>query len=79
MSEIIDKGSWLFAAVLVLIVSTAFFLTINVKLQTIYRIPTINEFYDYSLEIDEPVTEESKRKFACHCGSANCRGTMLSL
>ena len=36
-------------------------------------------FYDYALEIDEPVTEESKRKFACHCGSANCRGTMLSL
>lgn len=36
-------------------------------------------FYDYALEIDEPVTEESKRKFACHCGSPNCRGTMLSL
>ena len=36
-------------------------------------------FYDYALEIDEPVTDESKRKFACHCGSANCRGTMLSL
>jgi SET domain-containing protein len=36
-------------------------------------------FYDYALEIDEPVTEQSKRKFACHCGSPNCRGTMLSL
>jgi len=36
-------------------------------------------FYDYALEIDEPVTNESKHKFACHCGSANCRGTMLSL
>jgi SET domain-containing protein len=34
-------------------------------------------FYDYALEIDEPVTEESKRKFACHCGSSKCRGTML--
>ena len=36
-------------------------------------------FYDYAMEIDEPITEESKRKFACHCGSANCRGTMLAL
>src|SRR5581483_1020431 len=34
-------------------------------------------FYDYALEIDEPVTEESKKKFACYCGSSNCRGTML--
>jgi uncharacterized protein len=31
------------------------------------------------MEIDEPITEESKREFACHCGSSNCRGTMLSI
>ena len=36
-------------------------------------------FYDYAMEIDEPITEESKRKFACHCGTSNCRGTMLAL
>jgi hypothetical protein len=36
-------------------------------------------FYDYALEIDEPVTEQSKSTFACHCGSPNCRGTMLSV
>lgn len=35
--------------------------------------------YDYAMEIDEPVTEASKKKFACHCGAANCRGTMLAL
>jgi uncharacterized protein len=34
-------------------------------------------FYDYALEIDEPITEESKTEFVCHCGSSNCRGTML--
>jgi SET domain-containing protein len=34
-------------------------------------------FYDYALEIDEPITEESKKKFACRCRSPNCRGTML--
>jgi SET domain-containing protein len=36
-------------------------------------------FYDYALEIDEPITEESKKKYACHCGSSRCRGTMLGL
>ena len=36
-------------------------------------------FYDYAMEIDEPITEETKRKFACHCGSSNCCGTMLAL
>ena len=36
-------------------------------------------FYDYALEIDEPITEESKKKFACQCHSPNCRGTMLDI
>jgi uncharacterized protein len=35
--------------------------------------------YDYQLEIDEPITEASKKKFACHCGASNCRGTMLGM
>jgi uncharacterized protein len=33
--------------------------------------------YDYRLEIDEPITRAVKAENACHCGSANCRGTML--
>jgi hypothetical protein len=37
MSEIIDKGSWLFAAALVLLVSFTFFTTINAKLEAAYR------------------------------------------
>jgi uncharacterized protein len=36
-------------------------------------------FYDYALDIDEPITEEQKKKYACHCGSPKCRGTMLDL
>src|SRR5437588_11148261 len=36
-------------------------------------------FYDYALEIDEPITEESKKKFACYCDSSKCRGTMLDI
>lgn len=34
-------------------------------------------FYDYALELDEPITKELREEFACHCGSAKCRGTML--
>lgn len=36
-------------------------------------------FYDYALELDEPITPENKAEFRCLCGSANCRGTMLQL
>lgn len=35
-------------------------------------------FYDYSLVLDEPRTKKLERDFACHCGSADCRGTMLA-
>jgi SET domain-containing protein len=35
--------------------------------------------YDYQLEIDEPITDASRKKFACQCGAPNCRGTMLGL
>jgi Proteins containing SET domain len=33
--------------------------------------------YDYHMELDEPITESAKKKFACHCGASNCRGTMI--
>jgi uncharacterized protein len=36
-------------------------------------------FYDYKLELDEPVTETTKRESACFCKSNKCRGTMLAL
>ena len=57
MSEIIDRGSWLFAAGLVLLVSFAFFSTVNSKLQTAYHIPTVLEFYDNSMYEDSPEAE----------------------
>ena len=34
-------------------------------------------FYDYGLIIDERYTPSLKRQYACRCGSARCRGTML--
>jgi hypothetical protein len=36
-------------------------------------------FYDYALEIDEPISEETIRQFQCHCNGVSCRGTMLAL
>lgn len=44
-SDIMDNGSWLFAAVLVLLVSMAFFAAVNTKLESAYRIPDFTEFY----------------------------------
>jgi Tetratricopeptide repeat len=65
MSEILDKGNWIFAAALVLLVSAAFFFTIDAKLQTVYRIPQFFEFYqpDYGeSEINEAAAEAAYKK-----------------
>jgi SET domain-containing protein len=35
--------------------------------------------YDYHMELDEPITESTKKKFGCQCGASNCRGTMIEL
>src|SRR5215471_7727393 len=35
--------------------------------------------YDYHMELDEPVTESAKLKFACQCRASTCRGTMIEL
>lgn len=34
--------------------------------------------YDYALSIDERYTAALKRRYACHCGAPDCRGTMLA-
>ena len=67
MSEIIDKGSWLFAAVLVLIVSAAFSLTINAKLQSAYSAPSFTEFYQQNYDLideDSPAAADEYRRAA---------------
>lgn len=35
-------------------------------------------FYDYGLVIDERYTPKLKKEYACYCGAAQCRGTMLA-
>jgi SET domain-containing protein len=34
-------------------------------------------FYDYALQVDEPITKEVAEESRCFCGSSRCRGTML--
>jgi len=34
--------------------------------------------YDYAYELAERHTPVAKRRFPCHCGSAKCRGTLLT-
>ncbi|MEZ5426466.1 MAG: tetratricopeptide repeat protein [Pyrinomonadaceae bacterium] len=54
MSEILDKGSWLFAAGAVLVVAFAFYKTVNPKLETFYAVPQFYQFYDIErLDSDE--------------------------
>lgn len=53
MSEIIDKGSWLWAAVLMLIVSFAFQYTVNSRIAQTYSISK----FDYNLKNAEPEGE----------------------
>ena len=67
MSEIIDKGSWFFAAVLVLLVSAAFFFTVNSKLETAYHVPAFNEFYHPNYDTfdeDSPAAAEEYKNAA---------------
>ena len=35
--------------------------------------------YDYALQVDEPRTKEVEQESPCHCGAANCRGTLLEM
>jgi SET domain-containing protein len=34
--------------------------------------------YDYAYELEERHSPAAKRRYPCHCGAANCRGTILA-
>lgn len=58
-SEVMDRGNWLVAAGLSLIVAIAFFATVNARLDAAYRIPALNEFYSDSMyQEDDPAAIE---------------------
>ena len=35
-------------------------------------------FYDYGYERDDSETDEDEKRYACRCGAAKCRGTILA-
>jgi tetratricopeptide (TPR) repeat protein len=53
VSDLMDKGSWAFAVVSLLLVSGAFFLTINTRLNEHYRLPEIADFYPAGVAVTE--------------------------
>lgn len=61
-SEIMDRGNWLVAAGLSLLVAIAFFATVNAKLDAAYRIPALHEFYsDAMYDEDNPAAIERQQ------------------
>lgn len=57
MSELIDRGNWFVAALLVLLVSGAFFLTVNTKLEKAYAAPDFQKFYQPNPELTSAETD----------------------
>lgn len=56
-SEIMDRGSWLIAAGITLVVGILFFFSVNAKLSTAYQMPVLSDYYNeviYSeIDVDE--------------------------
>ena len=80
MSEIMDKGSWAFGAMVVLVVAIVFFATVNVKLHDAYRIPALGEYYqpDYErTDFDSPEAQaEYKRSYENYQNALASRHTI---
>lgn len=59
-SEIMDRGSWLIAAGITLVVGILFVFTVNAKLSAAYQMPVLADYYNevYYSEIDADVAEK---------------------
>lgn len=62
MSDLIDKGSWMFAAVAVLVVGLGFYAAVNAKLEAAYHVPTLNEYYQPDDDDSDAVNENSYKQ-----------------
>ena len=65
MSEIMDRGSWVFAAGAVLVVSVLFFATVNAKLNEAYSVQSFDDFYQqnsHRVDEDSPEAEAAYNK-----------------
>ncbi|HKP68732.1 MAG TPA: tetratricopeptide repeat protein [Pyrinomonadaceae bacterium] len=79
MSDVMDRGSWIFGAMMVLVFSILFFATVNSKLHDAYRVPTLNEFYQPNehTDFESPVAEaEYQRSFQNYQTALSTRPTI---
>ncbi|HQU91602.1 MAG TPA: hypothetical protein PLK77_04855 [Pyrinomonadaceae bacterium] len=51
-SEIMDRGSWLIAAGIALVVGILFFATVNAKLDAAYHVPSVADYYGDMIHAD---------------------------
>lgn len=73
MGEVMDRGSWVFAAGLMLVVSAVFFATINPRLERAYHIPTREEYFrsiEFSGDYDEDAAAVAARRAEAEYQSA---------
>jgi hypothetical protein len=57
MSDVLDRGSWFFAAMLVLVSGIIFFNGVNAKLDTVYRPTSFDAYYQPGDEPGDPAEE----------------------
>lgn len=80
MSNIIDRGSWVFAAIQVLLISAGFFLTINAKLDAAYRVPEFNEYLsDRVYELADDQLDAAVRSAQSQLDSANANRSRIPI
>src|SRR5688572_11644792 len=53
MSDIMDRGSWVFAAMAMLVIAIVFFATVNARLSESYRIPQLSDYYSHDPAFEE--------------------------
>ncbi|MEQ1603494.1 MAG: hypothetical protein ABL999_01345 [Pyrinomonadaceae bacterium] len=75
MSEIIDGGSWLFAAGAVVVIALAFFSTVNERLETAYHVPNFNEYFQPTYDENE---DEAGAKAAFDRGTAEFNAALAN-
>ena len=66
MSDLMDRGSWLAAALLVLVIGGAFYFTVNTKLYFAYHLPSHSEMFtanDLSLELSDEQYAKIERDY----------------
>jgi hypothetical protein len=62
-SEIMDRGSWLIAAGITLVVGILFFATVNAKLEAAYRVPVFADYYTYDTSEEDDSGLLGKRRY----------------